>query len=61
MGDSMAYCRECLDWFPAEEVKTYFVVRDGGDEYPGTSLCEECADEYRHDDDVESIEEDNYA
>lgn len=47
-------CRECCDVFPADEVATYDVVREDGD-YPGTDLCDGCADEYGHDGDIVSI------
>lgn len=48
-------CRECGTDFPTDQIRTYLVVRDGGDEYPGTQLCDHCADEYANDDDVEII------
>lgn len=48
-------CRECGGWFPTNEARAYCVVRDGGDEYPGTVLCEMCLGDVELDDDVERV------
>lgn len=48
-------CRECGAELPAR-TKAYRVVRSDGD-YPGTRLCPSCLEEYRHDADVLSVEE----
>lgn len=48
-------CRECGERIPGV-ARTYLVVRDDGT-YPGTHLCPECLDDYRHDPDVRSVEE----
>lgn len=52
MTASTPRCRECDS---TENVAFFNVVRDGGDEYPWTALCEEHADEYASDSNVESI------
>lgn len=49
-----AICRECGEETASR--KTYRVVRSDGD-YPGTRLCPACLDEYKHDPDVLSVEE----
>lgn len=47
----MYHCRDCRKSFPLSKLTTYYIARDDGT-YPGTDLCEDCADEARNDDDV---------
>jgi len=55
--ESRPVCLECGRAYVSDKPRTFFVVRDGGDEYPGVPLCPECVDAYENDDDVQSIEE----